>query len=344
MPLHREVITLLDLMEQVGRPVDRGAGCRRGEGRPPRVAAPADRGLLRDPRRRRRRRPGSPVPLGADAPRAGLLVWFHGGGWVIGDLDSHDNICRALTNRTGHSVLSIDYRLAPEDPVPRRARATASRRRSGRTRTPRRSASTPSDSPSAVTRPAATWLRSCATRSPSPIRFQLLVYPVTDGRANSVVIRGERDGLLPHRDRHAVVHRPVPRRAARAASTTRGCRRCWPIRRDVRDAPAGARDHRRVRSLRDEGDAYAERLSDAGVVTHPRALRRPDPRVLHDARHPVRRPRRPRHRRRSPHPRPPLSRSREQTAAPRRSLFTRTRRARRPGRRRRRASARSGAR
>ena len=37
---------------------------------------------------------------------------------MIGDLDSHDNVCRALTNRSGHKVLSVDYRLAPEDPFP----------------------------------------------------------------------------------------------------------------------------------------------------------------------------------------------------------------------------------
>ena len=60
----------------------------------------------------------SPLSLRADAPAPGLLVWFHGGGWVIGDIDSHDNICRSLTNRTGHTVLSVGYRLAPEAPFP----------------------------------------------------------------------------------------------------------------------------------------------------------------------------------------------------------------------------------
>lgn len=47
-----------------------------------------------------------------------LLVFYHGGGWVIGDLDSHDAVCR-LTCRDGDvAVLSIDYRLAPEHPAP----------------------------------------------------------------------------------------------------------------------------------------------------------------------------------------------------------------------------------
>ena len=48
----------------------------------------------------------------------GLLVFYHGGGWVIGGLDSHDSVCRSLANRMGHAVLSVDYRLAPENPFP----------------------------------------------------------------------------------------------------------------------------------------------------------------------------------------------------------------------------------
>ena len=42
------------------------------------------------------------------------LVYFHGGGWVLGGLDSHDGICRALANRVGCMVVSVDYHLAPE--------------------------------------------------------------------------------------------------------------------------------------------------------------------------------------------------------------------------------------
>jgi acetyl esterase/lipase len=47
-----------------------------------------------------------------------LLMFLHGGGWVIGSLDSHDNICRSICRDSGIHVLSVDYRLAPEHPAP----------------------------------------------------------------------------------------------------------------------------------------------------------------------------------------------------------------------------------
>jgi len=58
----------------------------------------------------------TPVEVTADALPA--LVYFHGGGWVVGDLESHDPVCRALANASGCKVISVDYRLAPEHPWP----------------------------------------------------------------------------------------------------------------------------------------------------------------------------------------------------------------------------------
>lgn len=62
------------------------------------------------------------VPTRLYRPRAntdlGLLVYYHGGGWVIGDLNTHDAICRSLAVRTGHAVLSVDYRMGPEHRFP----------------------------------------------------------------------------------------------------------------------------------------------------------------------------------------------------------------------------------
>ena len=53
--------------------------------------------------------------VGGNAP---LLIWIHGGGWVIGDLDTADATARALANRSGAVTVSVDYRLAPEHPAP----------------------------------------------------------------------------------------------------------------------------------------------------------------------------------------------------------------------------------
>ena len=58
-------------------------------------------------------------PLAADAgARLPLMLYFHGGGWCVGSVDTHDVFCRELCNAAGVSVLSVDYRLAPEDPFP----------------------------------------------------------------------------------------------------------------------------------------------------------------------------------------------------------------------------------
>ncbi|WP_420455626.1 alpha/beta hydrolase fold domain-containing protein [Rubrivirga sp.] len=56
------------------------------------------------------------APAGVDRPP--LLVFFHGGGYVEGDLDTHDEPCRLLCRQAGHTVLSVAYRLAPEHPFP----------------------------------------------------------------------------------------------------------------------------------------------------------------------------------------------------------------------------------
>lgn len=51
-------------------------------------------------------------------PNYPAIVYYHGGGWVVGNLDSHENICRALTNIANCVTISVDYRLAPEHKFP----------------------------------------------------------------------------------------------------------------------------------------------------------------------------------------------------------------------------------
>ena len=65
--------------------------------------------------------PGGPLAARVYVPADPIdvvVVFLHGGGWVIGDLDTHDPICRALANATRATVTAIDYRLAPETPYP----------------------------------------------------------------------------------------------------------------------------------------------------------------------------------------------------------------------------------
>ncbi|MGN5377012.1 alpha/beta hydrolase [Streptomyces lasalocidi] len=59
----------------------------------------------------------APATLPRSRPRP-VTVFFHGGGWVLGDLDSQDHIARMVANRSGTIVVSVDYRLAPEHRFP----------------------------------------------------------------------------------------------------------------------------------------------------------------------------------------------------------------------------------
>lgn len=67
--------------------------------------------------------PGGPLPLRVYTPAATnsalpVLLYLHGGGFVIGDLETHDQVCRTLCHHAGMLVVAVDYRLAPEHPFP----------------------------------------------------------------------------------------------------------------------------------------------------------------------------------------------------------------------------------
>lgn len=59
-----------------------------------------------------------PNAAGTKTKQLPLVIYFHGGGWMTGDLDSHDSICRSVARESGHVIASIDYPLAPESPFP----------------------------------------------------------------------------------------------------------------------------------------------------------------------------------------------------------------------------------
>ena len=119
---HPQVQSILDLIEEADvlplcqYPVEEArkvAREMRSEAEGPSLAAVTDRTVPG---------PDGDVPVrvylpGDDGPYP-ATVYFHGGGWVIGGLDSHDLLCRHLAREADSVVVSVDYRLAPEDPFP----------------------------------------------------------------------------------------------------------------------------------------------------------------------------------------------------------------------------------
>jgi acetyl esterase len=127
-------------------------------------------------------------PAGVASP-APTLVYYHGGGWVIGDLDTHDVLCRQLADEAGCVVVSVDYRMGPEHRFPAapddclaatrwlQAQAGALGLDASRFAVGGDSAG---GNLAAVVSLA--W-RDAA--EPVPLRFQLLIYPATDMRAGA---------------------------------------------------------------------------------------------------------------------------------------------------------------
>lgn len=115
--------------------------------------------------------------------RPGLTVFFHGGGYVIGNIETHDHVCRDLCEHSGAAVLSVDYRLAPEHKFPAApddclAAARWAADQAGHLGVDASRLVLAGDSAGA-TLAAVTSLRLRDEGGPS-VRAQVLVYPVTD--------------------------------------------------------------------------------------------------------------------------------------------------------------------
>jgi acetyl esterase len=185
MPLNDEARTLLELVEQIGAPpfetlAPAEARAARADMAPP-VLEPchSTQSVDADGVPGRLYRPAAP-----SGEPTGLLVYFHGGGWVIGDLDSHDNVCHALCSRSGHAVLSVDYRLAPEHPFPAGLDDCIQA-----TRWAHANAGALGVDPNRIAvggdSAGANFAAVICHLAPVPLVFQLLVYPVTDARINT---------------------------------------------------------------------------------------------------------------------------------------------------------------
>jgi acetyl esterase len=212
--------------------------------------------------------PGGPLPVrvyraaGTEEGR-GLLVYFHGGGWTIGSLDTHDAICRALANDAGVVVVSVDYRLAPEHPFPAAADDALAAVRwmaehAGELGADGSRIAVAGDSAGGnLAAVAAQRLRDTGP----PIALQLLLYPTVDLTLSHPSMVENADGYYLTADtmrwfRHHYLgdHDPTDPLAS-------------PLRADaaaLRGLPPALVLTAEYDPLRDEGEAYAEALRAAG--------------------------------------------------------------------------------
>lgn len=202
--------------------------------------------------------------------RSGLLVFFHGGGWVIGTRASHDNAVRFLAKHAGVRVLSIEYRLAPEFPFPAAADDAlaafeyAVAKASDLGADPERIAV---GGDSAGGNLAAVTAQEALRRGGPLPAFQLLIYPATDfsQRYRSQDLFAE-NLFLTGEDMKWFEGHYIPEGSDLTDP------RLSPLRaEDVSGLPPALIVTAGFDPLRDEGEAYAEKLREAGV---PVALRR----------------------------------------------------------------------
>lgn len=205
----------------------------------------------------------------ADGRSLPVLVWFHAGGWVIGNLDTADTVARHLANGAGCVVVSVDYRLAPEAPFPAAVddcwKVTSWLAGGGATEIEGDPASVAVGGSSAGGNLAAV-VAILARDEGVALRHQTLLYPVTDLSAESPSYAENGEGLLLTADtmRWFIAHYTAP--------SDRADWRASPL---LADDLAGVAPAHVVTAgfdpLRDEGDAYAARLAEDGVpVVHDR--------------------------------------------------------------------------
>ncbi|HEY2479229.1 MAG TPA: alpha/beta hydrolase [Solirubrobacterales bacterium] len=204
-----------------------------------------------------------------DAP-APLLVYYHGGGWVIGDLDTHDGVCRLLAAVAGVRVLSIGYRLAPEHPFPQpledafAAFQWAAANAEALGADPRRIAVGGDSAGGNMAAVVSTMARDGGGARPA---MQLLIYPVTDTADDTRSRELFADGYILTKadmDKFEAAYLPPGTDASDQRISVLRCP-------DLRDLPTAYVATAGFDPLRDEGEAYALAMRDCGVRV---ALRR----------------------------------------------------------------------
>jgi acetyl esterase len=191
-------------------------------------------------------------------------VYFHGGGWVLGDLDTHDVVCRQIAEQSGAVVIAVDYRLAPEHCFPAAvedawAATTWIANNAERLGIDNTRLAVGGDSCGGG---LAAVMALMARDAGMALKHQVLVYPVTDIAQESATYSKYAEGYALTRDAmrwFVVQYAPAV-----------GDRHDW------RASPLRAASLQHVAPalvitagldpLRDEGEAYARRLEEAGVA------------------------------------------------------------------------------
>lgn len=268
MALHPVVKTMIDAIRQAGRPqLSDGtpedaralvAAGRKALGSGPAVGATSEVSIAT--------RDGS-VPgrlYRTVDPESGLIIYLHGGGWVVGTPDDFDAMARVLAVRSGCALLMVDYRLAPEHPFPAGLHDVEDAIRWSAAHCADLAGGTvpivvAGDSAGANLAAVA----ALALKNEMKLALQLLFYPVTDCDTDTSSYRSYgSDYPLTRRDmqwffgHYAAEHLMRDPRIAPLRAT------------DLKGAPPAWIATAEYDVLRDEGEAFATRLSEAGVSVH----------------------------------------------------------------------------
>lgn len=216
--------------------------------------------------------PEADIPIRIYSPAVNTarrtLVYFHGGGWVIGSIETHDGLCRMIANAAGCTVVSVEYRLAPEHKFPAAtedayaAVAWAAKHAAALGAEPGRLAV---GGDSAGGNLAAVACLMARDRGGPPIDLQVLLYPITDHDLDTQSYQAYADRFLLTRDAMAWFWGHYL-----AAGADKNHPYISPLRAaDLAGLPRALVITAECDPLCDEGDAYARRLAAAGVpVVH----------------------------------------------------------------------------
>lgn len=209
--------------------------------------------------------PGGNIPVRVYTPvgdRGRVLTYLHGGGWVVGDLDTHDPVCRRIANALGTVVVSVDYRLAPEHPFPAPIDDTMAALNWVATTFPERAHIVGGDSAGGSLAAGAALL--ARNRGGPVLVAQLLLYPSTDPSLSRPAMTDNAEGYFLTKAAMAWFFDQYLSNSDDAARPEVDLLNAP----DLTGLPPALIATAEFDPLRDDGTGYAKRLAAAGVQAH----------------------------------------------------------------------------